>query len=282
MAVTSKPDLCLYHANCADGFTAAWAVWKALGDACEYVAVNYHEAPPDVKGRNVVIVDFSYPADMMSHIVSEAASVAVYVLQPFYASGAIKGQFSLDYSGARLTWQAFHAVPTPMLVRYVEDRDMWVFKLAYSKEIGAAILSNEFTFAEWNALHEAMGWNAAPPVTMVETGKALLRAQARRIAGALKTVRGRWLSGYYVPVVNCSADHSEVGNALMGLEWYDAAHPAFAVTYLDTAEGRLVSLRSNAAGIDVSAIAQQYGGGGHRNAAGFKIKWTETSDFLEA
>ena len=27
----SKP-LCIYHGNCADGFGAAWAVWKAHPD----------------------------------------------------------------------------------------------------------------------------------------------------------------------------------------------------------------------------------------------------------
>ena len=30
--------LCIYHANCADGFGAAWAVHRALGDDVEFVA----------------------------------------------------------------------------------------------------------------------------------------------------------------------------------------------------------------------------------------------------
>lgn len=34
-----KP-LCIYHGNCADGFTAAWAVWKALGDNCEVFSLR--------------------------------------------------------------------------------------------------------------------------------------------------------------------------------------------------------------------------------------------------
>ncbi|RAV76582.1 phosphohydrolase, partial [Aerococcus loyolae] len=33
--------LCIYHGNCADGFTAAWAVHEALGEGCEFVAGVY-------------------------------------------------------------------------------------------------------------------------------------------------------------------------------------------------------------------------------------------------
>lgn len=32
-----KP-LCIYHGNCADGFGAAWAVWKALEGGVELCA----------------------------------------------------------------------------------------------------------------------------------------------------------------------------------------------------------------------------------------------------
>lgn len=35
-----KP-LVLYHANCADGFGAAFAAWLKLGDEAEYVACSY-------------------------------------------------------------------------------------------------------------------------------------------------------------------------------------------------------------------------------------------------
>ncbi|KKK83930.1 hypothetical protein LCGC14_2788440, partial [marine sediment metagenome] len=50
--------------------------------------------------------------------------------------------------------------------------------------------------------------------------------------------------------------------------------PPFAGCYWDTPEGRVFSLRS-AGDFDVSAIAKQYGGGGHKSAAGFRkeIGW---------
>jgi nanoRNase/pAp phosphatase (c-di-AMP/oligoRNAs hydrolase) len=46
--------------------------------------------------------------------------------------------------------------------------------------------------------------------------------------------------------------------------------PAFAACYWDTPEGRVFSLRS-IGDFDVSEIAKQYGGGGHKNASGFRL-----------
>ena len=51
-----KPDLCIYHANCDDGFGAAYAVWKAYGDAVKFHPGIYQAEPPDVTGLNVAIV----------------------------------------------------------------------------------------------------------------------------------------------------------------------------------------------------------------------------------
>lgn len=71
------PDLCLYHANCDDGFTAAWAVWKRWPD-CEFRAAQYGDLPPeDVAGKHVLIVDFSWPQQSLEQIAETAATVLV-------------------------------------------------------------------------------------------------------------------------------------------------------------------------------------------------------------
>ena len=53
----------------------------------------------------------------------------------------------------------------------------------------------------------------------------------------------------------------------------------FAVCYWDTLQGRVFSLRSTDDGMDVSEIAKQYGGGGHRNAAGFTVSLDRAREF---
>ena len=55
----------------------------------------------------------------------------------------------------------------------------------------------------------------------------------------------------------------------------------FAACYWDTPEGRVFSLRSSSDGVDVSEIAKQFGGGGHKNAAGFKIAPEDKTGVLQ-
>ena len=44
-----KP-LVIYHANCADGFGAAFAAWRKLGDEAEYVPMDHLKATDGVAG----------------------------------------------------------------------------------------------------------------------------------------------------------------------------------------------------------------------------------------
>ena len=60
MLEPSAVDMVLYHANCNDGFGAAYSAWKLLGNRAEYVACSHGAAPPDVKGKKVVCLDFSF------------------------------------------------------------------------------------------------------------------------------------------------------------------------------------------------------------------------------
>jgi uncharacterized protein len=50
--------LCIYHGCCADGFTAAWVVWKFYGEV-EFHAATHGESPPAVDGRELYVVDFA-------------------------------------------------------------------------------------------------------------------------------------------------------------------------------------------------------------------------------
>ena len=53
----SAVDCVIYHADCTDGFGSAYSAWKLLGNRAEYHACKHGTLPPDVKGKNVVLVD---------------------------------------------------------------------------------------------------------------------------------------------------------------------------------------------------------------------------------
>ena len=72
-----------------------------------------------------------------------------------------------------------------------------------------------------------------------------------------------------VPAVNTAENVSDVLNEL-------ANDQPFAVAYAYKDRMWKCSLRSAADGEDVAAIAEQFGGGGHKHAAGFeaaRIDW---------
>ena len=56
----SSINCIIYHADCTDGFGAAYSAWKCLGNRAEYHACKHGTTPPDVKGKVVAILDFSY------------------------------------------------------------------------------------------------------------------------------------------------------------------------------------------------------------------------------
>ena len=69
--------LVIYHAECLDGFTAAWAASLALGrgpDVEYFPAKRGSSVRPDCAGKEVYILDFSYDRATLKRMHSEASS----------------------------------------------------------------------------------------------------------------------------------------------------------------------------------------------------------------
>ena len=58
MVEPSQVNCIIYHADCTDGFGAAYSAWKLLGNRAEYHACKHGQTPPDVKDKVVAILDF--------------------------------------------------------------------------------------------------------------------------------------------------------------------------------------------------------------------------------
>ena len=264
--------ICIYHAHCLDGFTAAWVVRLSTGPDTVMIPASYGDTPPDVTGADVYIVDFSYPREALARLSTQARTLVVLDHHQS-AEQALRGltlpnaeiRFDMTRSGAGLAWRWFYAggeLP-PLLVDYVEDRDLWRHALSDSRAINAYIANTDRTFEAWDQLAADLEEDADPIAT---AGATLLRQQARFVEqGCDMTLRYMQIGGHRVPVANLPAYlASDAGHLL-------AEGNPFAAIYFDSAEGRKFSLRSTDAGLDVAQIAQSYGGGGHRNAAGFKM-----------
>lgn len=283
--------LCIYHANCADGFGAAWVVRRALDDV-EFHPGVYGEDPPDVTGRDVLMVDFSYKRPVIEAMAKAAHSILILdhhktaaadlngfnrappwgVWRAANEGGQLSQNvrvvalFDMERSGAGLTWDYFNpGKPRPALIDHIEDRDLWRFNLPRTREIQAAIFSYPYDFGIWDDLiarcdRQHDGWDLA-----IE-GEAIERKHHKDIAELLKVGQRRMIiAGHDVPVCNLPYTLSSDAGHAMG------RGEKFAACYMDTPAGRVFSLRSAPDGIDVSDIAKLFGGGGHKNAAGFTV-----------
>lgn len=313
-----KP-LVIYHANCADGFGAAFAAWLKLGDDAEYVPAQYGEdsyikmlgaATNGVVNREVYVLDFSFPKLDMEALFSTAKRVVwldhhktAFEMWCKGFGGYTKGMAYIDNdddtygkghvirlddnkSGAYLAWEYFHpGTEVPMLIRHIDDYDRWQFKLDGTKAFNKALWSyTPWSFEKWNMFLTPGGTETSD---LFVEGEAILRAHDQNvksvvkgagrkclIAGATPAPEG-WASEHehwetwpneYLPglAANCPPHlTSDVGHELanqsgtFGLCWY-----------INKDMKCLCSLRSNG-DYDVSAIAKAFGGGGHKNAAGF-------------
>lgn len=256
----------IYHANCTDGFTAAWCAWLLYGYSAEYVPARYgDEAPPDVTDRDVLILDFSYSRLLLLEMSAAARSLRV-LDHHRTAQADLEGldfcTFDMARSGAGLAWDELHGGKRPLLVDYVEDRDLWAWQLYGSREVSAYLGTYEHDFELWQRLSEELERDLEGVIRSGRTARRLVDQYVARRRGEASRVR---LGAHEVPGINTTFAHSELIGAL-------AQDEPFALGWFARSDGQIVySLRSGDGGLDVSEIARQYGGGGHRAAAGFTV-----------
>lgn len=275
MKTLIKPTLCIYHANCADGFGAALAVWLRFADSRpEFVPAAYGEIPPNCTGHDVLLVDFSYKLPVLEQIIAQAKSVTILDhhktaeadIQPLLDAGRVHGEFDMARSGAAITWDwCFPDEDRPRLIEHIQDRDLWQFKLKATRELSAALFSYDFDFEVWKNILTAVEDDEGMEF-MVRMGQTLRRKHNKDLDEILKATKRRMLiCGYSVPVANVPHMFaSDAGNRM-------AEGELFSASYFDTPDGRKFSLRSKDTGMDVSEIAKRFGGGGHARASGFKM-----------
>lgn len=303
-----KP-LVIYHANCADGFTAAWAVRQAM-DADFHPGV-YNEPPPAAEGRDLILVDFCYPPQVMLDLQIVARSILV--LDHHKSAEAGMPDWLAESADntkvgpvvVRLDGPSWEKPLTWADVRRVQlaagrwgDGHAFIYALFDMYRSGAGIA--------WDVFHPG---KARPALIDHVEDRDLWRFKlhgTREICAAVHShpytfaawdalVSETTYSLYQQGLVLERARAKEVAEVVeeskrrMVIGHYDvpvasaphtmvsyagqlmAQGQPFAACYHDKASGRKFSLRSTVEGVDVSEVAKLYGGGGHARAAGFTV-----------
>jgi oligoribonuclease NrnB/cAMP/cGMP phosphodiesterase (DHH superfamily) len=262
----SLVDCVIYHANCTDGFGSAYSAWKLLGNRAQYYACSHGQVPPDVTGKNVVILDFSFDNKTTKEMIEKADNLLVI---DHHKSAMVElhdisnTHFDMTKSGATLAWEWFHpGKEAPKFIQYITDRDLWKWELPYSKEFSAAFDMVPFEFEDFEKFEDDSVFDDA-----VKRGSYILAYSKTVIKKVCDKAVSKHMSGYHVMVVNSSHWMSEIGAKLapdcdFALIWYYDHNDAVIK----------VSLRAFHDHVDVSEISKKFGGGGHKKAAGFILK----------
>lgn len=277
----------IYHADCVDGKMAAAIVTKFVPGICRAYACNYGDPVPEIcwiGGDKLFIVDFSFPMHDLIHMADKFAGDNIRVFDHHRtAEKELKGLpfclFDQALCGASLTWNALNASPAepiPQLLNYIQDWDLGLRGLPWTRKINA-VLSSHMTkgFTFWLDLLRSFE-NVETHADWFARGDAILQYRSVMVERVCRNPINLMIGNN--SVLGAFADRS-IGTDVAEELIRDSN--LFGVACFTRGTRVEVSLRSGKRGeerIDVSEVAKQYGGGGHKGAAGFTM---ELEEFLK-
>lgn len=291
----------IYHKNCYDGFTGFFLFMKTnKWEKNPYVYPDVPSTtsiPPEINGKNVIIIDVAYKANILAEIASKASSI-LFIDHHITISEEIanlkldapnKIVYDVNESGASLVWKYFYKkAKMPLFVKYIRDNDIGLWKMdnvfdfmAYL-EVNFETKPNFTTLKKWDLLLDDNNVKK-----YIEIGKYynvyknyLIESQAPKHTIKLfpskqfvkKTNKSLNKAGKYkIAVISTTCPST----SLVGKYIVDNYDCDFCLlwNYNMKSKNYFISLRSKST--DVGLIAKELGGGGHTLASGFSLDGTK-------
>ncbi len=268
------------HSNCMDGTYSA----VILNQYCEmsgkhitiafkqYDNVNEEELLEKYKNKTLILCDFSYSKDILLKL-EEVTNDLIVLDHHETAMENLEGLdfclFDMNKCGAMLMWEyCYPDKECPDIINYIQDRDLWNWNLPDSREFSAGLqLFKQSDLTHGNPPEDLL--NDEFLNDCIDEGKSILAYQKSIIDKkcANKTnFKFFKINNINIPCINSTTLISEIGNEL-------ANGLPFSAQYFITETEIVFSLRSigDEEISNVATIAKKYGGGGHKNAAGFSL-----------
>ena len=266
--------------------------------AKEIVLLNVHLNDMHNDGINydeIFIVDFSLPIARLKPICIMFPEVRITILDHHKTTFEMYGydmEVFKDYScldkklldgklqvllknnrsGAGLCWEYFSPnSPTPDLVVYVQDRDLWRFDFFHTRAVHMYLMGQEKTIKNWDKIDKMLShnWRAREGTKedIIKEGEKLLEEYNEKIEELVAIAIPCKIESLEGLAVECAGEYSsEVGNRLA------LASGTYGMTYYYDKEANMTMFSLRSIGeYDVEVIAKEQGGGGHKNAAGFSL-----------
>lgn len=280
----------IHHANCPDGFTAAWLIHNTIATDTRIHAANYGDEPPIIApGDDVYVVDFCYEPEHLVALVATSGRLVVldhhetsrqWMIEAVGADkvctdithpvvpGADSNIYvsDMERSGAGLAAHWIHGADyldyAPPFVKYVQDRDLWRWQLKGTAEVFAAVTARPYTLNAWDDLAELSDQE------LIDQGAGIAMYRQRLIEQTVDTAWRATVAGH--DDIWVAACPYALGSDVAG-ELAERDPDRFAAYFIPYENRMRFGLRSADTGMNVAEVAAQFGGGGHAHASGFEI-----------
>lgn len=265
-----KNIVVIYHKDCPDGFGAAWAAWRKFGKKADYIAAEYKNPPLlGFKNKEIYFLDFGYDKKVMAKILRQNKRIVFidhHITRKDVLPILSEYFFDISHSGAVLAWKYFHpGKPVPKLLLYIEDEDLGKLKLPLTKELGLSLSIFDYEFALWNKIASEFE-NPKKRWEYSEKGKLISKFTDKIIELIVRDGEEVLFENRKALAVNSPVLGSEIGRYIVRKKGFPIG-----IVWSKKNDGIRFQLRSGKS-VDVSKLAQKYGGGGHKQAAGFYLK----------
>lgn len=298
-----------HGSGCSDGFGSSWVAHKFLPDAT-FIATNYGEHPPDVKGKDVYVLDFCYPRQTILNMGWEAESLTILDHHKT-AIDNLGFESKPDVQGGQVVFAG-----TDILVSRVREMTIGDWDNSVAAQLNAEQLEiGGYSVFDLNRSGVGLTWdhfsNNAPRPWLVNYVEAadLWRFEsldrAREVSCAIRSYPQTFeawdelermdveelkkegasilraqqqqvsriaKNAYEIEMVGHKVLVCNSASYASELGNYLSIGRPFAVVWFEDSNGdEVLSFRSKKGGVDVSEIAKRYGGGGHLGSAGARI-----------
>lgn len=266
--------LCVYHSADLDGHCSGAIVGRHFKGDCEFLGMDYgkefdwHKLNEHDK---IVMVDFSLPPDEMSkiHAWSLEKSWREFIWIDHHKTAieaidnTIKGSREIGCAACELAWEYFNREAIPETVRLLGRYDVWdhedpkVLPFQFGARLYVTAPERNLDFWE--------NWFCSFPQKVLDEGITVLRYikqdNAKYVSACAFETE---LKGHRCIAVNKALANSQTFDSIWDEDKYDVM-----LTFSRKKGFWTISLYTTKDSVDVSAIAKELGGGGHKNAAGF-------------
>ena len=285
----------LYHRGCNDGLGAAWAASKVLPKETPLVQYQYgEELPTQVYNKHLILVDLSltpeqigsiYPDHIKSIMIIDHHKTAIdklghlpaiYSYADYLVTREKGGVFLLadvSRSGAVLAHAFFNNLLTtenwrqsiPLALQQLEDYDLWKFELDDTEAVNAWMINCASRVED---IDTALDDNGRFRPETIALGQTLVNYDEKIVNSVIRNYiqEGVWNGRRYALINAPHHLRNRIGDSLK--HRYD-----FVACYTQRKNQVVFSLRSNKGnGVDLTEIAEAFGGGGHGSAAAFTVE----------